>query len=868
MSEFKDPFSEEIWLSTYKYVDDNNLEDTFRRVAKAVASVEKTKEKQQEWEEKFFDMLKDFKVTVGGRIYTNAGTKWHGTTLLNCFVSPSPENSPDSLEGIYEVLLDQAKTLKSEGGWGHNFSALRPRGSFIKKIGVESPGAVKFMELFDKSSEIITQGSGISNSKNLQKKAKIRKGAMMGVLDIWHPDIIEFITSKQIPGRLTKFNISVNCTDEFMKKLLKVIELKEKGADEKIIEEEDKWDLIFPDTNFEKYDEEWDGDIEIWKEKGYPIVVDRTVSVSWLWETIMQSTYNRAEPGILFLDRANEYFGSNYLEKIRATNPCGEQALPPGGSCNLGSLNLTQMIVEDEQGNVKVDFEKIKEYGKRLVRFLDNVNDLTNLPLEEYEKFVRKRRRIGCGIIGWGSFLYMMQIPFGSEEAQKLRDIIMETYTKACFEASIDLAIEKGMFEGCIPEKHAQTKFIKMLGLNDEYMEKLKKYGIRNSSLMSCQPTGNTSIFANVVSGGIEPVFMPEYIRTTIVTKIPEELIPYVPKFYEGEYKETEIFKWNKEGDEDILKGEFNGVIYKIDRNRGLTKEVLCVDYGVRWLKERGKWNPKADYAVTALNLPVKAHVDDLKGFARWVDSSISKTINVPNDYPFDDFKKVYLEAYLSEYIKGVTTYRTGTMTAVLSEKNDKEEKKEKEEKEQNFENKIPTEEDLEEIILQDVKLPSNGPAQLKILRAEGKKWYLFVVLHPDTNKPIALFVYTNAHEKNILTYDALDKLFELAKMKNIPEKHIEDVKRKIGGDNNSTKIARTIGLLLRHGVSCQSIVNQLEKVEAPVGTFIFQIKKFLTSYIKNGEKIKGEICDVCKQETIIYSEGCKKCQSCGTSKC
>jgi hypothetical protein len=141
-------------------------------------------------------------------------------------------------------------------------------------------------------------------------------------------------------------------------------------------------------------------------------------------------------------------------------------------------------------------------------------------------------------------------------------------------------------------------------------------------------------------------------------------------------------------------------------------------------------------------------------------------------------------------------------------------------------------------------------------------------VLHPDTNKPIALFVYTNAHEKNVLTYDALDKLFELAKMKNIPEKHIEDVKRKIGGDNNSTKIARTIGLLLRHGVSCQSIVNQLEKIEAPVGTFIFQIKKFLSSYIRSGEKVKGEICDVCKQETIIYSEGCKKCQSCGTSKC
>lgn len=857
MTVFEDPFSEEIWKVTYKYYEDNTVDDTFRRVAKAVASVEKTKEDREKWENIFYDMLSDFKVTAGGRIYTNAGTAWQGTTLLNCFVSPKPKNSPDSIEGIYEVLLDQAKTLKSEGGWGHNFSAIRPRGSFIKKVGVESPGAVKFMELFDKSSEIITAGSG-EKKINKKAKAKIRKGAMMGILDIWHPDIIEFITSKQVPGRLTKFNISVNCNNKFMEKIIKVIEMKEKNVDKELIEKEDKWDLIFPDTTFEKFDSEWDGDIEEWLSKGYPVKVHKTVSATWLWDLIMQSTYNRAEPGVLFLDRANEYFASNYLEKIRATNPCGEQCLPPGGSCNLGSLNLTQMVKENEDGNVEVDFDKIRKYAKYLVRFLDNVNDLTLLPLEEYEKFVRERRRIGCGIIGWGSLLYMLQIPFGSEKANELRDKIMETYAKACFEASIDLAIEKGMFVGCDPEKHANTYFIRNLGLSDEYMEKLKVYGIRNSSVMSCQPTGNTSIFANVVSGGVEPVFMPEYIRTTIVNEVPEDILPYTPKFWAGEFHETELFKWDKEGDEEILRAEWNGTVYKIDKNRGLTKEVECMDYGVRWLKKRNKWNPNANYVVSALKLPVSVHVNDLKGFARWVDSSISKTVNIPYDYPFEDFKNVYLEAFKNGYIKGITTYRTGTMTEVLSENKKKSKSKNTE---------IPKEEEIEEII-PDVKLPTDGPAHLKILRAEGKKWYLFIVMHPTTEKPMALFVHTNAHEKNVTTYDALERLFNLARLKKIPEKHIEDVEKKIISDNNPTKLARTIGLLLRHGVSCQSIVNVLEQVESPVGTFIFQIKKFLSSYIKDGEKAIGEKCDSCGQETIIYSEGCKKCQSCGTSKC
>lgn len=215
---FQDSFSQEVWETTYKDHKDETINDTLFRVAYSLASVEETEEKKIEWTEKFYDMLSEFKVTAGGRIYANAGTEWKGTTFINCFVAPRANNDIDSLDNIIKTLKDQALTLKSEGGWGENFSWIRPRGSFIHGIGVETPGAVKYMELFDKSSDIITAGSG-KKSNNSKAKGKIRKGAMMAVLDIWHPDIIEFITAKQTGGRLTKFNMSVNICDLFMKYL-------------------------------------------------------------------------------------------------------------------------------------------------------------------------------------------------------------------------------------------------------------------------------------------------------------------------------------------------------------------------------------------------------------------------------------------------------------------------------------------------------------------------------------------------------------------------------------------------------------------------------------------------------------------------
>lgn len=1185
MNQFQDSFSEEIWRVTYKDHKDTCLSDTFRRVAKDIASVEETEEKRVEWGAKFYDLLSDFKGVAGGRIQANAGTEWEKTTYMNCYVGPLPKHDLDSIEGIYAVLKDQANTLKSEGGWGMDFSWIRPRGGFIHGVGVESPGSIRFMELFDKSSEIVTSGSGKA-STNKKAKGKIRKGAMMGTLAVWHPDIVEFITAKQTAGRLTKFNVSVNCTDEFMVKVRRVADIKQAISEGKeawlldqyrpdhfssyktgqeVVDAYDKWDLVFPDTTHPSYKTEWRGDLPTWKAKGYPVIIHTTVSVSWLWNLIMESTYNRNEPGVLFLDRANYFNPLAYNEKIHSTNPCftgdtlvltdigykridsligkntnvwngfewstviprvtaenqeillvslsdgstlkctpyhsfilkngskveaqnlsvgdkltrfmlpviagteemsspysrgfycgdgtrntrevflygakkdllphlavrtysehpsssedsrlcvtlavdeldknfvpsasftivsrlgwlaglldsdgcvvegcgqitsvnrefllatklmlttlgctgvlslnksaelkmmpdgkggqkeyqtqdlwrlnisasymqklvelglttyrvkfdyvpsrqasrfvtvvsivkqegiepkvycfnepknhtgvfngvltgqcGEQVLAPGGVCCLGTINLTQFVNSTLTG---FDLDSLKTYVSYLVRFLDNVNSVSDAPLEEYKHSMTEKRRIGCGVMGWGSALFMLKVRFGSEAAAKLRDEVMSTYARAAYEASIDLAEEKGMFSYCDPQKHAAGPFVQALDLSAEYMAKLLKFGIRNSSLMSQQPNGNTSIEANIVSGGMEPIFMPEYVRTKIETFPPAEIAAVTPKYSEGVFEETEFFKWTKEGGEDILRGvTSSGTVYKIDRNRGLTREVLCEDYGVRFLKARGEWDPKANYAVTTTELTVDDHVNDLKGFARWTDSACSKTCNIPHDYPFDDFKNLYLDVYNTGVIKGFTTYRAGTMTSVLAAKDEAN----------------ATNED-EEIILEDVKLPDSLPAALKTLRAEGRKWYLTVIQNEAQSRPVAMFVQTNAHEKSITASDAVERLLELATVKGVPAHHIESVTSKMAHDTNATKICRMISLNLRHGVLIKNVVATLEQVDCFAGSFVFHIRKFLASFIKDGEKVADEKCLECGSDKVVYQEGCKICQNCGSSKC
>ena len=359
---FQTEFSQEVWENTYKHHTDNTINDTFRRVARDIASVEETEEKKKEWEDKFYEAMSGFKVIPGGRILANAGADWAGTTMMNCYVGPLPKYDLDSIDGIYQVLVDQANTLKSEGGWGMDFSWIRPRGSFIGGIGVESPGSIRFMELFDKSSDIITSGSGKKSSNGTAKK-KIRKGAMMATLSVTHPDIIEFITAKQTQGRLAKFNMSVNCTDDFMT----LVNLGDPDAE---------WNLEFPNTKHPKYKEEWFGNIKNWKAKGYETIVYSTVKVQWLWNLIMESTYNRNEPGVLFLDRANSFNPLSYAEFILSTNPCvtgdmvvtvkidgNEETCTVADAVSLSTLGSNVQIYSRNIATGKDDFHPVSFAG-------------------------------------------------------------------------------------------------------------------------------------------------------------------------------------------------------------------------------------------------------------------------------------------------------------------------------------------------------------------------------------------------------------------------------------------------------------------------------------------------------------------------
>lgn len=864
-TEFQTEFSEEVWDTTYKYHKDETVDDTLYRTAKGIAQAEKTPELQNYWTDIFYEMLSGFAVTTGGRIYSNAGTDYAGTTLFNCYTTPYPTHDIDSVAGIIQLLNIQAQTLKSEGGWGCNFSHIRPRGAKIEGIGAESPGVVKFMELFDASSDIITSGSGIE-SKDKTVKKKIRKGAMMGICDASHPSIFEFITAKQTAGRLTKFNLSVNCTDAFMEKVQKVTELRKKGIRKGTeYEAADKWDLIFPDTKHPEYKTHWNGDVEQWQADGRPVKVYETVSAFELWEVIMKSTHQRNEPGVLFLGAANRYASSTYhpSEKIRATNPCGEQIMPSGlyfdeeagemkesaGICCLSSINMTQFVNEDRSG---FDLERLADATTSLVRFLDNVNEVAQTPLKQYDYARDHKRRIGIGIMGWGSALYMLKVKFGSDRAEEIKKEFMGLVARTAYMASIDLAIERGMYTYCDPVKHAETDFIKRLDLPEEYMEKLRTTGIRNSSLLSIQPNGNTSIFANMASGGLEPVFMPEYIRTSIVSSMPDEIKDVCPKWYEGEFFETEMFKFAKEGDETILRGVGpSGTVYKIDSNRGLVKETLCEDYGVRFMKSIGEWDASADWACSTTDLSVEEHLTDMKGFAYWIDSSMSKTVNLPEDYPFDDFKDMYLDGYNSGVLKGLTSYRAGSMTSVLSAADE-----------------ADATDDQEEIILENVKLPEIAPAEIKTLRAEGKKYYVTTSFFEDSKRPFAMFVKSNYKESSAVADEAVELLLDLAQTKGIPPTLINDQIFKMQNDNNANKVARAISLCLRHGVFIRNIVATLDKSEkAVVGSFTSAIRKHLSAYIKEGEPVENASCGECGGD-MKFEGGCELCVDCGSGAC
>ena len=549
--------SRHIWDRKYRYrtgteTVDQTVEDTWRRVARAVAAREKD---AAHWEGQFQEALADFRFLPGGRILANAGTARECTTMFNCYVMNTID---DSIEGIFDVVKESALTQKQGGGVGFDFSTIRPRGSHIEGVDSPASGPLSFMNVLDATCRTIMS-------------AGQRRGAQMGIMRCDHPDIEAFIEAKREDSALRMFNLSVAVTDAFMA----------------AVEADTDWDLVFGGK------------------------VYATVKARALWDKIMRSTYDFAEPGVLMVDRVNQLNNLAYCETIAATNPCGEQPLPPYGACLLGSLNLTRFVKNAFAKGAKVDFAGLEQCARVAVRLLDNVIELSNYPLERQRDEAVGKRRMGLGITGLADMLILLGIRYGSAEAVALSEQVMRTVAFAAYDASADIAAEKGAFPLFVADKYLAAPFVQALPAS--VRAKIAATGIRNSHLTSIAPTGTISLLAGNISSGIEPVFAFHYLR----------------RIREGQEGET------------------------------TDHEVLDYAYA-EYCRRHGRPASDADLPeafVAAESIPPSEHIDMQAALQRYVDSSISKTINVPRDFPFEDFKDIYRYAY-RQGLKGCTTFR------------------------------------------------------------------------------------------------------------------------------------------------------------------------------------------------------------------
>ena len=446
-------------------------EQMWKRVAAGIAQVEKTRSDRAQWAVKFYNTLKDFKFIPGGRVLSGAGTPYE-VTFYNCFVIPSPHDSRDGIIDNLKVMVD---IMSRSGGVGINLSSLRHRGARVKKVNGTSSGPVNWAELYSTATHDVIQQGGT------------RRGALMLMINDWHPDLIEFIEVKKDLSRINGANLSVCISDSFMK----------------AVAEDKNWDLVFPDIDDPEYDNLWDGDLEKWKSLGKRVKVFNTVRAREVWDKICEAAWASAEPGTHFIERSNKRSNTWYFEKLISTNPCGEQPLGAWAVCNLGAMNLTA-FVKGELGKSEFDYQSLAEHVKVAIRFMDNVVDATGYYFEENKAQQLGIRRTGLGTMGLGDALIMMGLRYGSSKAFPIVEKIYKTIRDAAYEISADLAAEKGQFPNFDKEKYLKGWFIKRLP--KEIQEKIAKNGIRNAVLLTQAPTGTTSLLAGV-SSGIEPVY-------------------------------------------------------------------------------------------------------------------------------------------------------------------------------------------------------------------------------------------------------------------------------------------------------------------------------------------------------------------------
>lgn len=528
---------------------------------------------------------------------------------------------------------------------------------------------------------------------------------------------------------------------------------------------------------------------------------------------------------------------------------CGEQLLPIGGVCLLGSLNLTQFVDFDSKD---WDYSKLKEVVPVAVRFMDNVNDVTNVPLKEQEQNLKDKRRIGLGIMGYGSALMMLNLRYGSKRALEITDNLMKFIMNEAYMASSLISKEKGSFGLYDEKQYLAGNFIK--NLDPKVVNSIKKNGIRNSHLLSIQPTGNSSIAANVVSGGLEPVFMPEYTRTSMMPFPPEGL--FIPETIDWENKtytsETD-WTWTKEGDENLLKTKFNDYTWKYDKSRGLLRETVVKDYAVRFLEEKNKWKPEAKWAATTTELDIKEHVKTMEILAKYIDSAMSKTVNIPNDYPYDKFKELYVDLHKTGTVKGGTTYRAGTMTEVLASTKKDEDKTD----------------DVKRIV------KTTAPGRNQIMKcgihhvtANKQPWIVIVGLLENDPYEVFAFKPKYIHLPSSITDGNLIRVksghYTLECSNGLV---IENIAANFETDEQEA-LTRMISTSLRHGADIQFVFDQLNKSEGVITSFSKAIGRTLKKYLKDGLE-STDVCQECEtKNSMSYQEGCLICKNCGWSKC
>ncbi len=555
--------SQQIWDMKYrlKGVDgepvDKTIPDTLRRVASALAAPE---DEPELWQHRFFEAMDDFRFLPAGRIISGAGAD-RKVTLFNCFVMGE---IADDMSGIFDALKEAALALQAGGGIGYDFSTLRPKGAVVKGVGAKSSGPLSFMDVWDAMCRTIMSAGS-------------RRGAMMAVMRCDHPDIEAFIEAKMEPGRLRMFNLSVLITDAFMQ----------------AVKEDAAWELSFDGTVF------------------------KSLPARELFDKIMHATHTYAEPGVIFIDRINRLNPLSYCETINATNPCGEQPLPPYGACLLGSVNLAKLVSDPFSDNAGLDLEALGRLVGTAVRMMDNAIDISLFPLDQQRHEALAKRRIGLGVTGLADALIMCRARYGSSEAVRLVKTWMRTIRNAAYMTSSALAAEKGVFPLFDKDKYLAGEGVR--NLDREVLEAISENGLRNALLTSVAPTGTISLLADNVSSGLEPVFSFKYRRYIMTDG--------------GERREEEVS-----------------------------------DYAYRLYRRMfGELATLPDYFVDAQSLTPNDHLVMQAAVQAYVDSSISKTINCPENIAFDDFKDIYMQAF-DLGCKGCTTYRPNDITGSVLE--------------------------------------------------------------------------------------------------------------------------------------------------------------------------------------------------------